>query len=264
MYSFGFIGCGNMGGTLARKVAEQTANVAVADRDPDAARRIAEATGAVVSSNGEIASSARYVVLGVKPQVLPRVLEEIAPALSARKDAYTLISMAAGVRTEKIASILGFPCGILRIMPNTPAGVGQGMIVFAGNDRVTEEERNDFLLAFAPAGKILPVAEDLIDACSAVSGCGPAFVYMFIEALADGGVRCGLPRAMAMELAAQTVLGSAKTVLESGKHPGALKDAVCSPGGSTIEGVQTLESGAFRGTVSEAVRAAFERTVELG
>jgi pyrroline-5-carboxylate reductase len=149
-------------------------------------------------------------------------------------------------------------------MPNTPARVGSGVILYDANDRVCREDLVEFLDAIAQAGMLDPLPERLIDAGSAVAGCGPAFACQFMEALADGGVACGLPRAKAMEYAAQMLLGTAKLLLETGEHPGALKDAVCSPGGSTIQGVRALEQGGFRGTVMEAVIAAWEKNQELG
>ena len=264
MISFGFIGCGNMGGTLALAVAKTVREgVAVADLSAEAAERIARESGAKVSSNAELAERAKYLVLGVKPQVLPFVLEEIEPILSARQDRFVVISMAAGVEIFTIAHTLG-EVPIIRIMPNTPACIGEGMIVYAANEYVTEEEKETFVKAFSAAGEIEEIPERLIDAASAVHGCGPAYVYQFIEALADGGVRCGLPRALAMRLAARMVAGAADTVLKTGKHPGELKDAVCSPAGSTIEGVAVLEERAFRGAVTDAVTAAYQRTKELG
>ena len=264
MYKFGFIGCGNMGGTLAVAVSKTEKNLAVADKNSDIAAKIAGITGADTVSNEEIARNSRYIVLGVKPQMLPFVLDEIAPVLKERKDRFTMISMAAGVEMFSIGRMTDENYPLIRIMPNTPASVGEGMIVYSSNEYVTDEEKKEFETSFSAAGDIEYIPEGLIDAASAVSGCGPAFVYMFIEALADGGVRCGLPRSLAMRLAAKTVSGSADTVALSEKHPGELKDAVCSPGGSTIEGVAALENGAFRGTVTEAVTAAFERTKELG
>ncbi len=147
-------------------------------------------------------------------------------------------------------------------MPNMPATVGKGMILYC-TVGTTEEQTQGFTAALAHAGRLCAIPESRIDAASAVSGCGPAFVYLFIEALADGGVECGLPRAEALEFAAQTVLGAAETVLQTGKHPGELKDAVCSPGGTTIAGVHALEDGAFRSLCMDAVRAAYEKTLAL-
>jgi pyrroline-5-carboxylate reductase len=148
-------------------------------------------------------------------------------------------------------------------MPNTPVAVGQGMILYTATADVSSEQMKAFLTMLSAAGRLCAIDEARIDAASAVSGCGPAFVYLFIEALADGGVECGLPRAQALELAAQTALGAAQMVLATGRHPGDLKDAVCSPGGTTIAGVHALEDGAFRATAMGAVNAAYQRTLEL-
>lgn len=263
MYSFGFIGTGNMGGTLARAVAKVQSGMALADKNSAALSVISDETGAKAVSSAELAEKSKFIVLGVKPQVLPSVLDEIAPVLKARSDQFTVITMAAGVKIEKIEEKLG-DAAIIRIMPNTPASIGEGMMVYAVNKKVSAEAKAEFEKSFSPSGDLIEIPENLIDAACAVSGCGPAFVYMFTEALADGGVKCGLPRDLALKLAAKTVSGSADTVLKTGKHPGELKDAVCSPAGSTIEGVEALERGAFRGTVSEAVSAAFKRTTELG
>ena len=153
-------------------------------------------------------------------------------------------------------------CPVIRMMPNTPAAVGAGVVQYCGR-LVTVEELDDFAALIAPAGLVDPVSEGLIDAASAVSGCGPAFAYLFLEALADGGVACGLPRDKAVAYAAQMLEGSARMVLESGKHPGALKDAVCSPGGTTIQGVRALEERGFRAAAMDAVIAAYEKTLKL-
>ena len=171
--------------------------------------------------------------------------------------------MAAGVALADLRALAGVECPIIRIMPNTPAGVGQGMILYTANDTVTSPMLEGFLGGLSHAGRFDPIPERLIDAAGAISGCGPAFVYLFAEALADGGVACGLPRDQAMLYAAQTLLGSAQMLLESGRHPGQLKDAVCSPGGTTIAGVRTLENAAFRAAVMNAVIAAYEKTARL-
>ena len=180
-----------------------------------------------------------------------------------RPGRFVLCSMAAGLSIARIQEMAGGDYPVIRIMPNTPASVGAGMIQYCTSN-VTAEEEAEFLKLMAPAGRLDAVPESLIDAASCVSGCGPAWVYQFIEALADGGVACGLPRAKAQEYAAQMVLGSAKMVLESGQHPGALKDAVCSPGGSTIQGVRVLEEKGLRGAVIDAVLAAYDKTKEMG
>lgn len=265
MNTFGFIGCGNMGGTLALAVSQGVSSpIAVSDYDRDRAAQMAMASGGVAMSNEQIAAGCRYIFLGVKPQVLGSVLAGIAPVLAGRTDRFVLVSMAAGVSIASVCDMAGGQYPVIRIMPNTPASVGKGVILYCYNQPVTGAEVNELTEALRMAGDVSPLSEPLIDAASAISGCGPAFVYMFIEALADGGVKCGLPRDKALRFAAETVLGSADMVLTSGKHPGELKDAVCSPMGSTIAGVEALEKHAFRGTAMDAVWAAYTRTKELG
>lgn len=249
-----------MGAPLALAVSKVRDGIAVSDRTGAARNKV---PAAEYQSNTEIAGLSRFIVLGVKPQALSALVGEIAPVLKKRSDRFVVISMAAGISTEKLSELFGFDLPVIRIMPNTPAEVGEGMIICCANSLVTKEEMAEFAAAFAPAGDIEPIAEGLMDAATCVSGCGPAFVYMFIEALADGGVCCGLPRELAMKLAAKTVCGSSQTVIQTKRHPGELKDAVCSPGGSTIEGVEALEKNAFRGAVSRAVTAAFEKTKKL-
>ena len=206
-----------------------------------------------------------FIFLGVKPQMMEDMLDALAPVLESRAESrpFVLVSMAAGLSMHQIRQMAGSGYPIIRMMPNTPVALGAGMIQYCYDD-VESEQLQEWLSAMAPAGQLDEVPESLIDAASAVSGCGPAWVYQFIEALADGGVAAGLPRAKAQEYAAQTLLGSARMVLESGQHPGVLKDAVCSPGGSTIQGVRLLEERAFRGAVTDAVIAAYEKTKELG
>ena len=174
------------------------------------------------------------------------------------------VSMLAGISLDRLAEMLGGEKKIIRIMPNTPSAVGQGLMLVSANDRVTAEELAAFKALMAESGLLDDLPEHLIDAASAVSGCGPAYAYMFVEALADGAVKCGVPRAKAMRYAAQMLLGSASLLLETGEHSGALKDAVCSPGGSTIAGVAALEDRGFRGAAIAAVEAAYRRTKELG
>ena len=176
----------------------------------------------------------------------------------------TLITMAAGLTLEQIEAMAGTQLPIIRIMPNTPVAVGKGVTLYCANDRVTREELVDFLDDMEYSGVLDPVSEKLFDAAGTVSGCGPAYMYMFIEAMADGAVACGVPRKQAMEYAAATMAGAAEMVLQTGQHPGALKDAVCSPGGSTIAGVKALEDGAFRSTVMGCIMAAAKRNSELG
>ncbi len=264
MRTAGFIGAGNMGGALALAASKSGTAVRLADRDSAKAQALAEQVGGVVVTNETVAATCHFIFLGVKPQVLCAVLTPLATPLRERRDRFVLVSMAAGVTTDSITAMLGSEYPIIRIMPNTPAAIGEGMILYTASSAVTAQDEADFLQLMAGAGRFDRLPESLIDAGSALSGCGPAFVYMFIEALADGAVSCGLPRDKALALAAQTVRGAASMVQTDGRHPGELKDAVCSPGGSTIMGVQALEEGALRGTVMGAVQAAFERTRELG
>ena len=175
MYKFGFIGCGNMGGTLALAVAKNEKNLAVSDANSQAAAKISEKTGAAVLGNLEIAEQCQYIVMGVKPQVLPFVLAEIAPVLSQRKDEFTLISMVAGKSIIDIEKMIGV-APIIRIMPNTPAAAGEGIILYSVGGAASPAAEAGFLQGFAAAGRIVPIAETLIDAASAISGCGPAFV----------------------------------------------------------------------------------------
>ena len=195
--------------------------------------------------------------------MLPGLAETLAPLLRARPDRFVLVTMAAGTTIEKLLGLLGDEYPVIRIMPNTPASIGQGMILYTCGAGVTAAEEEGFLAAMAGAGRFLRLEERLIDVGSALSGSGPAFVDLFMEALADGAVACGLPRKQALEMAAQTLLGSAALLLESGKHPGELKDAVCSPGGTTIQGVRVLEERGFRAAVMDAVIATYEKNLKL-
>ena len=262
---YGFIGCGNMGGALAGAAAKAVPadEILVSDRDGAKTAAFSAQTGASVGSAAQVAEECGYIFLGVKPQMLADMFSEIRPVLEKRSGRFVLVSMAAGVRISRIKELAGADYPVIRIMPNIPAAVGEGMILYC-TDGVTADETAEFLSLMSRAGKLCQLEEKLIDAGSAVSGCGPAYAFMFIEALADGGVQCGLPRDKAILLAAQTLLGSAKTVIENGTHPGVLKDAVCSPGGTTIAGVHALEKSAFRGAAADAVLAGYERTLELG
>lgn len=265
MDSIGFLGCGSMGGAIARAVckAADPQTVFLANRTPAKAEALAAELNCRVASNSEVARSCSLIFLAVKPQMMADLLASLRSELAGRTDRFVLCTMAAGLSIARIREMAGGDYPVVRIMPNTPAAVGAGMIQYCTAD-VTALEAEAFLRLMAPAGRLDAVPETLIDAASCVSGCGPAWAYQFIEALADGGVACGLPRAKAQEYAAQMLLGSAKLVLESGQHPGALKDAVCSPGGSTIQGVRVLEERAFRGAVTDAVLAAYAKTKEMG
>ena len=261
-----FIGTGNMGAPLIQAACRAVGaeQVVVANRTRAKAEALAAELGcAVAQDNRAAAAQAEYIVLCVKPQMMEELLAPLRFTLAERPSRFVLCSMAAGLSIARIQEMAGSDCPVIRIMPNTPASVGAGMIQYCTSN-VTAEEEAEFLKLMAPAGRLDAVPESLIDAASCVSGCGPAWVYQFIEALADGGVACGLPRAKAQEYAAQMVLGSAKLVLESGQHPGALKDAVCSPGGSTIQGVRVLEEKGLRGAVMDAVIASYNKTKEMG
>ena len=257
---YGFIGCGNMGGALARALTKKTKDVIIADQYGDVAALAAQ-MGCSCGTNEEAAAAER-VFLAVKPNVVASVLESLRPVLREKKP--MLISMCAGVSLSQLEDWVGVEVPIIRIMPNTPAAVGKGMILYCTNALVPEAAVADFLSDMDQAGIFDRLDEKLIDAGSALSGCGPAYMYLFLEALADGAVACGLPRAKAYTYAAATMAGAAEMVLSTGTHPGALKDAVCSPGGSTIAGVRALEENAFRGAVMDCVAAAYEKTIDLG
>ena len=266
MATFGFIGTGNMGGALARALRKNVSGkeIELTNRSIEKADSLAsELCCYVATSNNEIAKKSAYIFLGVKPQMMEGVLQGIRDTLAQRQDRFILVTMAAGLTIQRIREMAGGDYPVIRIMPNTPSSIGEGMILYTAGSDVLDIELQVFLTAMAGAGRLSPLPEHLMDAGSAISGCGPAFVDLFIEALADGGVACGLPRASALEFAAQMVAGSARLVLESGKHPGVLKDAVCSPGGTTIQGVRALEEGGFRGTVMNAVIKAYEKNFDL-
>lgn len=265
MATYGFIGVGNMGGALARAVCRtaEPGGVFLANRTPAKAEALAAELGCRVSSNRAITESADFIFLGVKPQMMEGLLTQIGPILARRKTRFVLVTMAAGLTIAKIQQMAGGMYPVIRIMPNTPCSIGEGMTLYACGAEVDGEDEKTFLSDMAGAGKFMALPERLIDAGSAVSGCGPAYVDLFLEALADGGVACGLSRPAAMELAAQMVIGSALLQQKGGKHPSVLKDAVCSPGGTTIQGVRVLEQGGFRAAAMGAVIAAYDRTLAL-
>lgn len=258
---YGFIGCGNMGGAIAKALRHQTADIMIADPSPNA-KALAETLGAVYTDNETLASSCDRIFLAVKPHLMKGMLSPLQPILAERKP--LLITMAAGLEISQILSFAGCELPIIRIMPNTPVSLGKGMIQYCCNSLVSDELLTDWLKDMQFCGRLDALEERLIDAASALSGSGPAYMYMFIEALSDGAVACGIPRAKAYEYAAMTMAGAAEMVLSSGQHPGALKDAVCSPGGSTIAGVRALEQNGFRGAAMDCIMATYLKNKELG
>ncbi|MBQ9974746.1 MAG: pyrroline-5-carboxylate reductase [Oscillospiraceae bacterium] len=260
----GFIGCGNMGGAMARAVRMVGPEVELffANRSPEKAETLAAQLGGQVVDNLWAAKNCSLIFLGVKPQIMPQVLEELAPVLAQRTDRFVLLTMAAGLTMERIRQLAGGDYPVARIMPNTPAAIGAGVIQLCTRD-VTEEEKQELTLLLSGAGLVDELEEHLIDAACAVSGCGPAFAYMFMDALAKSGADCGLPYEKALLYAGKMLEGAARLAVESGRSPKELRDAVCSPGGATIQGVKALEDNGFETLAGEAVRAAYRRTLEL-
>jgi len=258
---YGFIGCGNMGSAVARALSQATKDILVTDRTGKAAA-IAKELGISYGSNEDAAQKCERLFLCVKPQMMASVLLPLQPFLQVHKP--LLITMAAGLTLQQIASFASCALPVIRIMPNTPVAVGKGMTLYCRNDLVDDEMLSDVLSDLHFSGSLDAIDEKLMDAACSLSGCGPAYMYMFLEALADGAVACGVPREKALTYAAATMAGAAEMVLSTGSHPGQLKDAVCSPGGSTIAGVRALEQSGFRGAVIDCIAAAYERNQQLG
>ena len=262
----GFLGAGKMAAALAqgfiRAGLVSTKQVLASDPLPAARHAFAKATGcATTESNLDVVRFAPVLVLAVKPNRVSAALAEIRGEFS--KD-HLLISIAAGVPLAKLEPGLAAGARLVRVMPNTPALVGASAAGFALNQSARPEDAATAEKLFSAIGIAFQLKEDLLDAVTGLSGSGPAYVYVMIEALSDGGVAAGLAREVATKLAAQTLLGGAKMVLETGLHPGALKDMVTSPGGTTIEGLHELEKGKLRSTLISAVRAAAEKSRRLG
>jgi pyrroline-5-carboxylate reductase len=264
-YKIACIGAGHMaeallGGLLVSRVADSSHVWAT---DPSETRRdlLKQRFGIRVGSNNRDAAKwADIILFAVKPQVLDAVLRDVSSSVPGR----LIISIAAGIPIQYVADRLSAGVRIVRVMPNAPAMVREGMSVLAFGPAVTDTDQTVVRMMFESVGRVAVVDELLMDAVTGLSGSGPAYIFMAIEALADGGVKMGLPRPTAELLAAQTVIGAARTVLETGEHPGRLKDRVASPGGTTIAGLHQLELGGFRASLMAAVRAATERARELG
>ena len=266
MFEFGFIGVGNMGGALAQAVCKKIGgeNVCVSDYSAEKAQVFAENYGCRAVDNETVVSKARFIFLGVKPQVLASVAETLRPFLQARNGDCVLVTMAAGISIASLEDMLGMHVPIIRIMPNTPVAVGEGMILYTANDSVSQADLECFISALSLAGKTDAIEETLIDAASVISGCGPAFMYMFLEAMVSAGEKLGLDGAQARTYAQQTMIGAATLAASSPETLEALRVKVCSPGGSTIEGVKKFQTLGLSDTVEQALGASYRRTLELG
>lgn len=253
-----FIGVGNMGSALAKAACKSLGadKVMVSNRTYAKAEALASKIGCrACPTNLEAAQEAEYIFLCVKPKQIHTLIQELSPVLKGK----VLISVAAGITLAELQDWTGEDIPVLRIMPNTPCEIGKGLTALAGGKTAKEEHFAEVEKILACSGLVERMEEDMIDPYNAVAGCGPAFVYPYIEALADGGVLVGLHRDEALRYAAQMVMGAAAMVLESGEHPGKLKDAVCSPGGLTIEGVAELERHGLRAAAIDAVVAAWKK-----
>lgn len=258
---YGFIGCGNMGGAIAKALSRSTKDILLSDPSPKA-RELAQELGCQYGNNMEVVSSCDRIFLAIKPQIMASVLQPLSTVLSSRKP--LIITMAAGLEISKVESFIGTSLPVIRIMPNTPVAVGKGMILYCSNKLVKETDKADFLVDMRHAGTLDQLDEKLIDVGSALSGSGPAYMYYFMEAMAAGAAEHGLSFEKAIIHAAVTMEGAAQMVLETGRHPKELKDAVCSPGGSTIEGLRALEKQDFFEAVTGCISAAYKRNLELG
>ena len=258
---YGFIGCGNMGGAIAKALSKSTTDIALSDRSGKG-KALAQQLGVTYSDNDTIAATCDRIFLAVKPYFMKDMLAKLQNTLAQRKP--LLITMAGGVEIRQIEEYAGCRLPVIRIMPNTPTAIGKGVTQSCCNDLVEEADLQDWLNDMRFCGMMDDLEERLIDAASAISGSGPAYMYVFLEALADGAVACGIPRAKAMEYAAMTMVGAAEMYLATREHPGALKDAVCSPGGSTIQGLKALESHSFRAAAMDCVAATYHKNKELG
>jgi pyrroline-5-carboxylate reductase len=262
IHRIGFIGAGNMGSAIISRLARQIPEKIIAfDTDTDKTRALKEQWGITIAESAAEVCSSDVAVMAVKPDALAQLLKDIRHDLGSET---IVVSIAAGVSIATIEEILGRDRKIFRVMPNTPAMAGEGMAVIAENAAAARGGRDIVEFLFTRVGRVTHMPEKSLDAVTGLSGSGPAFVFTFIQALADGGVKMGLPRDSALTLAAQTVLGSAKLVLDSGRDPITLRSSVASPGGTTIEGIHVLEKAGFAGIVMDAVEAATNKSRKLG
>lgn len=264
-YQFGFIGTGNMGGALAAAVCKKTGpdKVLLSDKAMSKAETLAESLGCTASDSLTVAESCQYIFLGVKPQMMAGLFDEIRPILQKREDRFLLVTMAAGLSMDTISDLGGKKLPVIRIMPNMPVSAGEGMILYTANSLVTEEELSVFTDVLSFAGRLDRIDESHLDAASVISSCSPAFMFMFMKAMAEAGVTLGLDPEKSRLYAEQAMLGSAALALMTGEDPETLRIQVCSPGGTTIEGVKSLEKNELDRIVSEAVTASYRRTLEL-
>jgi len=263
--SLGFIGCGQMARALARGIlgagAASADNIHGADPVPEARAQFEQDTGAHTrTANLEVAKAASVLILAVKPDQVGPVLDELREAVTG---SHLVISIAAGIPLKKIEERLKPGTRVVRVMPNTPALVGASASAYALGTAATAQDAVQTQALLGAVGLAFPVKEPLLDAVTGLSGSGPAYACLVMEALSDGGVGAGLPRAVATQLAAQTLLGAAKMVLETGRHPAVLREAVTSPGGTTAEGLLELERAGVRAALTEAVRAAARKARRL-
>jgi pyrroline-5-carboxylate reductase len=261
----GFIGCGNMGqamiGGIVKANIVNPGNIIVSDLNEKSLNEAKEKYGIKTTTNSnEAAKVSDILILSVKPDLYPIIIKGIKDVV---KDNVVIVTIAAGKSIENTEEMFGRKLKVVRVMPNTPALVGEGMSALCPNEVVTKEETKEITDIFNSFGKSEIVGEKLMDVVTSVSGSSPAYVYMFIEAMADAAVLDGMPRNQAYKFAAQAVLGAAKMVLETDMHPGALKDMVCSPGGTTIEAVATLEEKGLRNAVISAMRNCTKKSKEM-
>lgn len=262
-YRFGFIGVGNMGSALAKAASKSTKQILLCDHEASKAADLSRQIGCEFGDSRSVAAECEYVFLCVKPQMMAEMLGEIKATLAKRKDVI-LVSIAAGLSIDTIRRMAGGKYKVIRIMPNIPVEVGEGEILYTTSDNVNKVDIGRFLNLMKHAGHLTGIDENLMDAGCSVSGCGPAFVYKFVRGLALGGVEAGIDRETSLALAIQTVLGAAKLLEYNSDDIDSMIDKVCSPGGSTIEGVKKLDEVAMEQAVTDAVAAAYRRNIELG